>query len=522
MNCARQISSSLWTKIQKLDFFGLSIRRNHLTIKVFLPDINPLFSPCAIFCCILSAVGKKTAVASSKVLVVEDHPALRRAISEYLTSRGFEVLECDGCHTATQALARFRPDAAVLDYSLHDGNALGLLEQIKHTDPLTSVIILTGNGTIELAVEAIKKGAENFLTKPVELSALSVLLERSLKSQAANRTQLARRVQHMKRNVDPFVGTSAAIQMLRDQAQRIVASESPVLIQGETGTGKTVLAKWIHSQGSRRDGPFVDLNCATFSRELLESELFGFEKGAFTGALNAKPGLFEVAHKGSLLLDEIGDLDPKIQPKLLKVLEEKQLRRIGDVRDRSIDARLIAATHQELLQLVDEKRFRSDLYFRVSTIPLRIPPLRERREDIPALSEFLLERSAVDIGRSGMSLSGDAIDRLSGYHWPGNIRELRNILERAVLFNEGEIVRPSNLQFEMHRSSENGLSTQMTLLQMEKTLILAVLREEQGKVPRAAERLGIPRSSLYQKIKTYGLSCTPEHHDQADTAYVRE
>jgi transcriptional regulator with PAS, ATPase and Fis domain len=239
---------------------------------------------------------------------------------------------------------------------------------------------------------------------------------------------------------------------------------------------------------------------------LLESELFGFEKGAFTGALNAKPGLFEVAHNGTLLLDEIGDLDPRIQPKLLKVLEEKQLRRIGDVRDRAIDARLIAATHQELLELVEEKRFRSDLYFRVSTIPIRIPPLRDRREDIPTLSKFLLERSAVEIGRNRVSLSDDAMDRLANYHWPGNIRELRNVLERAVLFCEGEVVRSSSLHFEMHRNPDNGLSTRMTLLEMEKSLILAVLREERGKVPRAAERLGIPRSSLYQKIKVYGLS----------------
>jgi DNA-binding NtrC family response regulator len=452
---------------------------------------------------------KKAALRSAKVLVVDDEEALRNAIAEYLRTCGFEVVDCDGCESAMKALGRFRPDAAVLDYSLRDGNALVLLDQLKHIDPLTSVIILTGYGTIELAVEAIKKGAENFLTKPIELATLRILIERTLGTQAATRNQAATRVQHMKRSVDPFLGISSAIRNLREQAQRVVTSESPILIQGETGTGKTVLAKWIHAQGSRRNGPFVDLNCATFSRELLESELFGFERGAFTGALSPKPGLFEVAHQGTLLLDEIGDLDPRIQPKLLKVIEEKQLRRIGDVRDRTVDARLIAATNQELLHLVEEKRFRSDLYFRVSTIPIRIPPLRDRKQDLPMLSEFLLERSAVEIGRSGIRLSDDAMDRLAAYHWPGNIRELKNVLERAVLFSEGDVVGPSNLQFEMHRDAESGLSTRMTLLEMEKSLILAVLREEHGKVPRAAERLGIPRSSLYQKIKAYGIVAGP-------------
>jgi DNA-binding NtrC family response regulator len=448
---------------------------------------------------------KKAALRSAKVLVVDDEEVLRNAIAEYLRNCGFEVVDCDGCESALKTLGRFRPDAAVLDYSLRDGNALVLLDQLKLIDPLTSVIILTGYGTIELAVEVIKKGAENFLTKPIELATLGVLLERSVRTQAATRNQFATRVQHLKRSVDPFLGISSAIRNLHEQAQRVVASESPILIQGETGTGKTVLAKWIHAQGPRRDGPFVDLNCATFSRDLLESELFGFERGAFTGALNPKPGLFEVAHQGTLLLDEIGDLDPLIQPKLLKVLEEKQLRRIGDVRDRTVDSRLIAATNQELLHLVEEKRFRSDLYFRVSTIPIRIPPLRDRKQDVPMLSQFLLERSAVEIGRSGIQLSDDAMDRLAAYHWPGNIRELKNVLERAVLFSEGDVVRPANLQFEMHPDAEGGLSTRMTLLEMEKSLILAVLREEHGKVPRAAERLGIPRSSLYQKIKTYGL-----------------
>ncbi|HVZ17303.1 MAG TPA: sigma-54 dependent transcriptional regulator [Terriglobales bacterium] len=444
----------------------------------------------------------------AKILLVEDESALRKAVGEYLNTKNFDVIECDGVRSAIQALTQFSPDAAVLDYSLGDGNALQLMDHLKQLDPMLPVIILTAYGSIELAVEAIKKGAENFLTKPVELSALTLLLQRALESQNTRRNQRANNVQRDRRAYNPFIGNSAAVAKLADQAQRLRQSDSPILIQGETGTGKTVLARWLHSNGPRHLGPFVDFNCSTFSRELVESELFGFEKGSFTGAVNSKLGLFEVAHKGTIFLDEIGDMDLQIQPKLLKVLDEKQLRRIGELRERTIDVRLIAATHQDLSELVQEKKFRSDLYFRINTVPLRIPPLRERREDIPVLSQLLLTRTAADMGRPKLKLTDRAMAQLYAYSWPGNIRELRNVLERAVLLSDAPEVDTVHLQFEAPPKNLSGSVAGMTLLEMEKAMIAEVLREEHGRVPKAAERLGIPRSSLYQKIKTYGLTTT--------------
>src|SRR5262249_25359141 len=282
--------------------------------------------------------------------------------------------------------------------------------------------------------------------------------------------------------------------------------DSPILIQGETGAGKGVLARWLHNNGPRADEAFVDLNCAGLSREFLETELFGHEKGAFTGAVTSKMGLLEVAHKGTVFLDEIGDVDPLVQPKLLKVLEEKRFRSMGDVRDRQVDIRLIAATHQDLNILVKEKKFRSDLYFRISTIPLTVPALRDRVEDIPILANYLMRRLAADLGRGELSLSKQAEAAIQRYNWPGNIRELRNVLERAVLLSDREVLEPKDFTFQGNTETlqaENGDG--LTLLELERVHIHRVLSQESGHVERAAKRLGIPRSSLYQKIKKHGI-----------------
>jgi transcriptional regulator with PAS, ATPase and Fis domain len=287
-----------------------------------------------------------------------------------------------------------------------------------------------------------------------------------------------------------------------------VTTESPVLIQGETGTGKGVLARWLHENGPRAEEPFVDLNCAGLSREFLETELFGHEKGAFTGAVSAKPGLLEVAHRGSVFLDEIGDMDLLVQPKLLKALEEKRIRRMGDVRDRRVDIHLVAATHQDLALAVKEKKFRSDLYFRINTIPVMIPPLRERPEDIVPLARYLLARLAADVGRSYFRLSSEAETALKSHPWPGNIRELRNVLERAILLSEDSLLTPRYLRFDVQSSGGDSFlaDTSFTLVELEHRYIARVLAEEMGRVDQAARRLGIPRSSLYQKIKRYGIA----------------
>ncbi|MEE8218183.1 MAG: sigma-54 dependent transcriptional regulator, partial [Vicinamibacteria bacterium] len=282
-------------------------------------------------------------------------------------------------------------------HMLPDGTALDLLPRIKELDASLPVIVLTGHASIDLAVRAVKEGADQFLAKPVELPALLVLLRRLLESQRARRRQIAGRTRQAREEIDPFIGSSAPLRKLAEEARRVAASSSPILIEGETGSGKGVLARWLHRNGPRADEPFVDMNCAGLSRDFLETELFGHEKGAFTGAVSAKVGLLEVAHRGVVFLDEIGDLDPQVQPKLLKVLEEKRFRRLGEVRDRQVDIQLIAATHQNLAAMARERKFRSDLYYRISTIPLRVPPLRERPEDIPALARRLVEGFSADL-----------------------------------------------------------------------------------------------------------------------------
>ncbi|HET9314613.1 MAG TPA: sigma-54 dependent transcriptional regulator, partial [Vicinamibacteria bacterium] len=305
-------------------------------------------------------------MAPRRLLVVDDDPSGRFALREYFTLRGYEVDDADSLRAAIESFQAARPDAAVLDYALPDGTALDLLPRLRALDSTVPLVVLTGHGSIDLAVQAVKEGAEHFFTKPVELATLAVVIERLLDQQRQRQRVLAGKTREARRTVDPFLGTSAAVRRLAEEASRVQASDSPMLIHGETGTGKGVLAAWLHRQGPRSEEAFVDLNCATLSKELLESELFGHEKGAFTGAVSAKPGLLEVAHRGTLFLDELGDMDPAVQPKLLKVLEEKRYRRLGEVRDRQVDVRLIAATHQDLAALVNSKTFRQDLFYRVA------------------------------------------------------------------------------------------------------------------------------------------------------------
>lgn len=444
-------------------------------------------------------------MAESKILIVDDEVSVRFGIRDFLESKGYEVEEAVDCKSALEVFQSARPDVVVIDYLLPDGNALEILPRLKAIDPDVPVVVLTGHGTIDLAVRAIKEGAEQFLTKPVELPALEIILQRLAENLRNRQRNLVSRTR-TRRSVDPFLGTGSAIRELAEQARKVAAADSPVLIQGETGAGKGVLARWIHENGPRAEEPFVDLNCAGLSKELMESELFGHEKGSFTGALASKPGLFEVAHKGSVFLDEIGDVDVSVQPKLLKALEEKRFRRLGDVRDRRVDIRLVAATHQDLAVLVREKQFRSDLYFRISTIPLIVPPLRERVEDLPLIAERLLDDLSSDLGRGQLRLSPQAINALKAYDWPGNVRELRNVLERAALLSDENTLDAGQLRFDSRFGGETaGFETNLTLRDLERQYIEKVLKEEGGRVEDASVRLGIPRSSLYEKIKKYGI-----------------
>ncbi len=305
-----------------------------------------------------------------RVLIVDDELSIRFALGEFLRGKGLLVYEAETCRLAEDVFRTAKPDIVICDNFLADGTALDIMPRLKAIDSTVPVIVLTGHASIDLAVRAIKEGAEQFITKPVDLNALVVLIERLLELQRSRRREMAARNQSRRRERDPFFGNSPAIHFLREQAVRVAASGSAIVIQGETGAGKGVLARWLHQNSDRADEPFVDLNCAGLSRDFLETELFGHEKGAFTSAIAAKQGLLEMAHRGTLFLDEIGDVDALVQPKLLKVLEEKRFRRLGEVRDRTVDTRLIAATHHNLASLVQQGRFRSDLYFRINTIPV--------------------------------------------------------------------------------------------------------------------------------------------------------
>lgn len=445
-------------------------------------------------------------MSKDRVLIVEDEETVRSAMMTFLEGKDFETIGAQNCEQAERYLRTFRPDVAILDYNLPDGNALELMSRLRTVDASMPIIILTGYGSIDLAVQAVKQGAEQFLTKPADLPTLSVLIQRSVENQRNRQKQIAERTRRGREQMNPFLGTSAAIRKLSEMAHKVVSTDSSVLILGETGTGKGVFARWLHDNSPRAAEAFVDLNCGGFTRDLLETELFGHEKGAFTGAVQPKSGLLEIAHKGTVFLDEIGDVDVQVQPKLLKVLEEKQFRRLGDVRDRRVDIRLIAATHHDLGKLVRGKTFRSDLYFRISTIPLMTPPLRERVEDIGILANYFLERLATDLGSSRTELSTGAISALQSYPWPGNIRELRNVLERAILLSGNRVLTERDLNFDPSPEPESDVGYNRTLQQVERQYIQEILLRVNGRVEAAAKRLGIPRSSLYQKIKELNIS----------------
>ncbi len=435
----------------------------------------------------------------AQVLVVDDDEGVRFGIADYLSQHGYVTAEAATCAAALDAFRKSPPDVAVIDYSLPDGNALELLPRLRSISASTPVVILTAHGSIDLAVEAIKLGAEQFLTKPVEVAALLILLRRILENQRNRNKLLARRPSS--RAPNPFVGSSAAVRSLREQASRVAGAERPILIHGETGSGKGVLAAWLHANGPRAEAAFVDLNCAGLSREFLESELFGHERGAFTGAVAAKIGMFDVAHRGTLFLDEVGDIDPGVQPKLLKVIEEKKFRRMGDVRDRIADVQLIAASHHDLRALVQENRFRADLYFRISTLPLHVPPLRDRREDIPAIVDDIVAAFMAERGVRPVTIAPDAMRALMHYRWPGNIRELRNVVERALLLCTHAELHEHDFSFDLEADE-----APVTLAEVERLHILRTLDRVGGQVDAASRELGIPRSSLYRKLKEYGVS----------------
>ena len=440
------------------------------------------------------------------VLLVEDAADLRFSICRFLEHRGYGVVEAESVEASKAYLRDQLPDIAIVDHRLPDGDGLEVLRNLKLLGPGVPALMLTGHGSIELAVAAIKEGAHQFLTKPVKLDVLALMVERLLDSERARRANQGSRLARSQSNLDPFVGDSELITRLREQALRVAQSRVPVLIEGETGTGKGVLARWLHEHGPRSEESVVELNCAGLSKELLESELFGHEKGAFTGAASAKAGLLDIAHRGTLFLDEIGDMSLEVQPRLLKVIEEQRFRRLGGVRERRVDVRLIAATHHDLAEHAKEGRFRQDLLYRINAIRLIVPQLRDRGMDLIHLARTLIERLGRELDRPQASLSPEAESALLTYDWPGNVRELRNVLERALLFAATPRLEVGDLGLvgarQGDRSSPPGT---LTLKQSIRRAIEDALATQGHDVARAATQLDVSRSALYKMIRRHEI-----------------
>ena len=454
----------------------------------------------------ISAFARGSKALRPRILVVEEDKGTRGILCDYLEDKGYEIALATNCALAEQLWRTAHPDIAILDYSLSDGNALALIPRLKAIDASIPVIILTGYGSIDFAVEAVKLGAELFLPKPAELSTLHILIQRSLENQRKLRRLSAEDNGASQQETDPFLGKSDSIKRLADLAHKVALNDTPALIRGETGTGKRTLARWLHRNGPRASEPFVDLLCSERRGNLLEEDLFGRDHDALGEVLPSRVALIEIAHKGTVFLDEIGNVALHVQPKLVRVVEDKQFQRLGEVFDRRVDIRLIAATQQAVASAAFRKQFRGDLYDRISWISLSVPPLRERAEDIPILGAHILGELAADLGTGTLELSGVALRALQGYSWPGNVRELRNVLERVVLVAGKDASADQDFRFDAQIEQYlSGIGHFKTLEEMERNYIQQVLRKERGRVQLAARKLGIPRSSLYHKLKQYRM-----------------
>ena len=441
------------------------------------------------------------------LLLVDDDPSVLRAIGEYFERIGYEVWRESTGGQAVDTFQRVRPDVVLLDLHLPDSNGLVVLERLRRDG--AAVILLTGQGDIETAVRAMQLGAENFLTKPVDMSHLAAAIARLTEKVRLTRQNARLRALDHEGESAGSLGVSPAMHELARHVELLAASErSTVLLQGESGTGKGWVARVIHNLSPRSGGPFVEVNCAGLSATFLDSELFGHEKGAFTDAKERKVGLFELADRGTIFLDEIGELALELQPKLLKVLETKTFRRLGGTRELTVDVRLVTATNRDLVHEVEEGRFREDLYYRLNVMPLMLPPVRERsREDRLDLITRILSDLKTQLPGCPAECSTDVLDRLLSAAWPGNVREMRNVLERSMILARGQATigiehLPPDLR---QRSATDRRYQAQSLSEVERQHIERTLRHHGGNRTRAAIELGISRATLINKIKAYSL-----------------
>ena len=448
------------------------------------------------------------------LLIVDDEAALRSAIAERLADHGFTVVQAGSGEEAMPLLAEFAFDILITDLRLPGMGGREVLDAALQRYPDIIAIVITGYGTVKDAVDAIKQGAADFVTKPFQFDALlhvvqSAVEQRRLKSENAYlRSQLEDRYR-----IDGLVGKSRVMRDLFQLLETVAATSSTVLITGETGTGKELAARAIHHNSARRANRFVALNCSAIPETLLEAELFGHARGAFTGAVGTRQGRLEQAHKGTLFLDEVGTMSPSLQAKLLRVLQEREFERVGDSHTIKIDVRVVAATHSDLAKMVGEGSFREDLFYRLNVLPVQLPPLRERREDIPLLVQHFLQRLAQDSGRTGMTVSQEAMRRLMAYRWPGNVRQLENTVERALAFTQGRsVIDVQDLPPEIQNHSgviegaeawlpEDGLDFERYIEGIELALIKRSLERTRGTKRQAARLLNLKRTTLIEKLK---------------------
>ena len=449
------------------------------------------------------------------LLLVEDDPDVANALEAIAASEGHRTEIASTLAEARAFLDEKVPDLVLLDLTLPDGNGLDLLDEIREIDEVISVIILTAQTDVATVVRGMQHGADNFLPKPIERSLLVKTISRVLREHRNRqhvetyRNVISSRQTSPETSLPKVIGSSQAMDRIREQIIRVAQTDTSVILRGESGTGKGMLAREIHRLSARASGPFVDVNCASIQPQLVESEIFGHEKGAFTGATARKPGLLEVANGGTLFLDEVADLDQQAQAKLLKALEDRTFRRVGGVRILSVDIRLVAATHRDLDAMVASGDFRQDLFYRLNVFPIWIPPLRERPDDLAELVGHFLRTVNPLVGSQVTGVSGRAEELLLQYHWPGNVRELRNVIERAIILaRTGKIeVRhlPKNLAPRARRQTLRPLED------VEREHISGVLKATSYNIKRSASILGLSRSTLYAKIKKYGIPVAPRN-----------
>jgi DNA-binding NtrC family response regulator len=457
----------------------------------------------------------------AQILLVEDKDSLRTMLRHALERQGHSVLEARDQPEAVKHLQQGQPSVVLSDLRLPDGDGFGVLRASKEIDPDVPVIVMTAYGSIEDAVSAMKEGALDFLAKPVDPDHLLLLVSRALEQRRlVTENLLMKEELAVRRGAPLLVGEDPSLRKVFSALERAAATDATVLIEGESGTGKELFARSLHALSPRADAPFIAINCAAIPENLLETELFGYEKGAFTGANARKLGKFEVAHRGTLFLDEIGDLPLTLQAKILRALEEKRFERVGGTASVQVDVRVVAATNRGLKAAVAGRRFREDLYFRLSVFPIVVPPLRERPGDIGILSRFFIERFCRELKKKPLMLSPQAVEQLQAYRWPGNVRELQNCIERAVILAEGETLLPRhfNLSFveppgpeppspwdQIDLSGTLAEALRRVTMQAEKRKMEMVLEEADHNKGRASEFLGIPYKMLLSKLKEHRI-----------------